>query len=168
MGEQTGNKRNRRSFVFRRLLPKSALRLAVLTGLSSLVVIYMIGYIVQSFVLSRSKAAIDAHLFWLEYVAGPLAAATLSGVLLSKTRNAGNISPLRTIIVIAATPLVALCTLLVMWMVLPSFYNGHYTQAVIRLFFALAYSSAVVTVRWSVNLTLRIHKDSRGGQSNPT
>jgi len=84
----------------RRFLSKPALRLAVFTGISTLAVTFAIGDFVQRLRLSKNEDATYALLFWLKFVAGPLAISTLLGVLSSRARHCRQISPRQTAITV--------------------------------------------------------------------
>jgi hypothetical protein len=120
-----------------------------LAGTSSLFVISAIGYLVQSVKVS-GEGLTHSFLFWLKYVAAPLAGGTLLGVLLSHGKNRP--STALQIIIVMVTPLVAFCTFLGTYLVSLTLYTQHYTPKVVDSILAIAHISAVVTVRWSVNL----------------
>jgi hypothetical protein len=141
----------------------SALRLAGFTGISTLVVIFAIGYFIQSSMYSKDPHAEGltyAHLFWLKFVAGPLAISTLLGVLSSRARLTRNISPGQTAIAVAVAPFVALFTFLAAYLIFLSFNSGDYTPKFINFVFVLAYCSVAITVRWSVHLSCGLKKPS--------
>ena len=127
------------------------LKLAILAGTASLVVIFAIGYFVQTLRLSRGEDLAGALLFWMKLFVGPLAGATLLGVLLSRGRNTPSVSRLRTILIVAVAPLIAFCTFLVAYLIFTALYGGHYTPLVGASLLAVAYSTAVVSVRWFIN-----------------
>jgi hypothetical protein len=144
----------------RRLVSSSAPRLALFTGISTFVVIFAIGYFVEKLRVSKTEDVTYALLFWLKFVAGPLALSTLLGVLSSRARHARHISPGQTAITVALVPFVALCTFLAAYLVLLSFHSGHYTPRFINFVFALAYCSVAIVVRWSVHLFCGLKKPS--------
>ncbi len=144
----------------RKFLSNPALRLAGFTSISTLVVSFAIGYSVQKLRESKNEDATYALLFWLKFVAGPLAIATLLGVLSSRARYCRNIPPAKTIITVAVVPFVALCTFLAGYLILLSFHSGHYTPRFINFVFALAYCSVAIIVRWSVHLFCGLKKPS--------
>ena len=144
----------------RRFVSNSALRLAVFTCISTLVVIFAIGFFVQKSRSSTNKDATYALQFWLDFVAGPLAISTLLGVLSSRARHARNIFPGQTAITVAVVPFIALCTFLAAYLILLSFHSGHYTPNFINFVFVLAYCSVALTVRWSVHFICGLQKSS--------
>jgi hypothetical protein len=147
----------------RTFLSNPVLRLAVFTGISTLVVIFASGYFIQSSMYSKDPHAEDVtstDLFWLKFVAGPLAISTLLGVLSSRARHARNISPGQTAITVAIVPFVAFCTFLAAYLIFLSFHSGHYTSRFINIVFALAYCSVAIIVRWSVHLFCGLKKPS--------
>lgn len=145
-----------RAFTLLKGLPSNrALRLAVLAGLSSLCATFVIGYLVQVPLVPRTALS-SAHLFWLTYVAGPLAVGTLLGVLLSRTPSERSISGGQMVMMLSLLPLVALFTFLVAYLIISGFYS-RYTPAAVASIFTLAHISVVAVVRWSLNLFWR-HK----------
>jgi len=121
-----------------RLASNSALRLAVFTSISTLVVTFAIGYFFQSSIYSKDRHSEDvtyANLFWLKIVAGPLAISTALGVLSSRARHCRNIPPAKTIITVAVTPFVALCTFLAAYLILLSFHSGDYNAEIYQFRF---------------------------------
>jgi hypothetical protein len=147
--------------LIRRFVSSPALRLAAFTGISSLVVTFAVGYFIQNSIYSKNENVTGAHLFWLKYVAGPLAVSTLLGVLCSRARHCRNIPALQRIITVAVTPFVPFCTFLAAYLVITVFYNGHYTPAVVFSIFALAFGTVVIMVRWSVHLCCGLRKPYR-------
>jgi hypothetical protein len=145
----------------RSCLSSPVLKLAVFTGLSSLVLTFAVGYFVQNAIYSKNEDVAGAHLFWFEYVACPLAASTLLGVLRSRAGHGRQISPLQMFTTLTVTPLVALWTFLVSYFIISVFYNGHYTRAVALSTLALAFVPVVIIVRWSVHLFCGLKKPSR-------
>ena len=131
------------------------LRLAVFAGVSSLVVTGAFSLFFQILMLSRGNGLGQAHFYLPKYVAAPLAGATLLGVLLSRRKNSPRISVVRTITLVAVTPLVGLCTFIVTYLICLAFYS-HYTPLVVYSILALAHSSAVLAVRWCVNAFYRV------------
>ena len=125
------------------------LKLALLAGTSSLFVISAIGFLVQSVKLS-GEGLTHSFVFWLKYVAAPLAGSTLLGVLLSRGKNHPGTA--LQIVIVMVTPLVAFCAFLGTYLVSLTLYTQHYTPKVVDSILAIAQISAVVTVRWSVNL----------------
>ena len=146
--------------LIRRFLANPALRLAVFTGISSFAVAFAIGYFVQNSILSKKENVAGVPLFWLKYVATPLAVATLLGVLSSRARHGRHISPVQTIITVAVTPFVALCSFLAAYLILLAFHSGHYTPAFINLVFALGFGTVAIIVRWSVHCFCGLKKSS--------
>ncbi len=138
------------------------LKLAILAGASSLAVIFAIGYLVQNLEVPRREDLTGLHLFWLAFVAGPLAGATLLGVLLSGGKILTSVSRLRTIVFIAVTPLIALFTFLVACLVFTALYAGHYKPSVIYSMLAVCNGVVVVNVRWFANAIYRPKQSMAG------
>lgn len=120
------------------------LKLALLAGVSSLVVISVIGCRAQSF------------LFWLRFTAAPLAVATLVGVLLSRKEECP--SATSKIIVVAITPLIAFLSFLGTYLISTILYSQHYTPRIVDIILAIAYAAALASVRWSVNIIHALRK----------
>jgi hypothetical protein len=144
----------------RTLLSNPALRLAVFAGISTFVVTFAIGYFVEKLRVSKNEGATYALLFWSKFVAGPLAASTLVGVLSSRARQSRSISPRQTAITVAATPFVAFCMFSVTYFIISAFYYGPNTPLVIFSIFAMAFSTVVIVVRWSVHLFCGLKRPS--------
>src|SRR5258708_22710417 len=85
-----------------RFLSSPALRLAVFSGISSLVVTFAGGHFYSILTKNENLS--------VRYVAGPVAVATLLGVLSSRATYCRHIPPLQTIITVAITPFVAFFT----------------------------------------------------------
>jgi hypothetical protein len=156
----TGANNLRDVTLIKRFLSGPVLKLAVFTGISSLLVTFAVGYFVQNAIYSKNEDVTAAHLFWFEYVASPLAVSTLLGVLSSRARHGRQISPLQTFITLAVVPLIALWTFLVAYFIISVFYNGHYTPAVALSTLALAFVPVAIVVRWSVHLFCGLKKHS--------
>jgi hypothetical protein len=137
-------KQVRAAMPIRRFLSSSALRLAVFTGISTLVVSFAVVRFYS--ILSRNEN-MSARDF-----AVPLAFAALLGVLFSRARHCGNISPAKTILTVAVVPFVAFCTFLAAFVIVFGLYYGHSTRILDLSLFVLALSVVVVIVRWSVHL----------------
>jgi hypothetical protein len=101
----------------KRWVSNSALRLAGFTGISTLVVSFAI---VRFYSILSRNGNMSARDF-----AGPLAAATLVGVLSSRARRCRNIPPAKTIITVAVVPFVAFCTFLAAFVIVFGLYWGH-------------------------------------------
>lgn len=128
------------------------LKLAIVAGTASLVVIFALGALVQTLMVSRRGDLAGLHLFWLAFVAGPLAGATLLGVLLSRGTTLSSVSRLRTTGFIAVTPLIALCTFLVAYLIFPTgLFTPHFTPLAMYSMLALCNGVVVVIVRWFTN-----------------
>jgi ABC-type amino acid transport system permease subunit len=78
----------------------------------------------------------------VKYGAGPLAVATLVGVLSSHARHGRYISSLQTIITVAVTPLIAFCTFIVTYFIISMLDIGHHTPAVDVSVFAFNFHSS--------------------------
>lgn len=162
----TGANNLRDVALIKRFLSGPVLKLAVFTGISSLVVTFAVGYFVQKAIYSKNEDLAGAHQFWFEYVACPLAVSTLLGVLCSRAGQGQQISPLQIFTTLAVTPLVALWTFLVSYFIISVFYNGHYTPSVALSTLALAFVPVVLIVRWSVHLFCGLKKPSRVNLDN--
>jgi hypothetical protein len=127
------------------------LKLATLAGTASLVLIFAVGALAQILMVSKREDLAGLHLFWLAFVAGPLAGATLLGVLLSRGTTLRSVSRFRTIACIAVTPLIALCTFLVSYLIFTTLYTRHFTTLVMYSMLALCNGVVVVSVRWFTN-----------------
>ncbi len=138
----------------------SALRLAVFTGISTFVVTFGIGYFVEKLRVPKNEDVTYALLVWSKYVAAPLAASALLGVVSSRARHCRNISPGRTAITTAVTPFVALCMFSVTYFIISAFYYGRITPLVVFSIFALVFSTVVIVVRWSIHLFCGLKKPS--------
>jgi hypothetical protein len=160
-GEASEGKRLPNSTLIGRFLSSAVLRLAVFTGLSSFVLTLAIGYFIHKLRFSNNEDVINAHLFWLKYVSGPLALSTLVGVLSSRARHCQNISTLQTIITVAVTPFAAFCIFIVTYFIVSAFYYGPNTPAVVFVIFLLAFSAVAIVARWSVHFCCNLNKPSR-------
>jgi hypothetical protein len=141
-----------------KILSRPVLKLAVYTGASSLVLTFAVGYFVQNAIYSKNENVGGAHLFWFEYVACPLAASTLLGVLFSRAGHGRQISALQMFTTITLMPVVALWMFLVSYFIISVFYHGHYTRTVALSTLALAFIPVVIIVRWSVHLFCGLKK----------
>ena len=137
----------------RRFLANPALMLAILAGISSLVLSFAVGYVIQNYFHKNGDLSI-----WLKYVVVPLAVSTLLGVLSSRVRHCRNIPVRQIMMTLAVTPFVALCTFTVAYFIISVFYYGRNTSKVVFLIFALTFSSVVIAVRWSVHLFCGLKK----------
>jgi hypothetical protein len=137
----------------RRWVSNSVLRLAVFTGISTLVVSFAIVHFYSILSRNENMSAKD--------FAGPLAVATLLGVLSSRARHSGNIPPAKTIITVAVVPFVAFCTFLAAFVIVFGLYWGPSTRVLDLSLFVLALSVVVVIVRWSVHLFCGLKNPTR-------
>lgn len=128
------------------------MKVAVLTGASTLSVVFAIGYFVQTLMFPGNGNLGYSHLFWLESVAAPLTLATVLGVFISRAKKIQRISTAKLVIIITATPLIAFLSFLFMYLVILAFYNHAYTSFIVVFILALAHGFAIVVVRFFVNI----------------
>jgi len=133
-------------------------KLAVLAGLSSLVLVFLIGYFVQNAIVPKGKDLSHLHLFWLKSVAGPLTLATFLGVLLSRAETNYNTAQFRVVKIMILPPVIAFCDFIFVYLLLLAFCGNHFTPAVVDAVLISAYVTAVPAVRTSVNFLFRSKK----------